>query len=392
MINRELYIDELWRFKDKPFIKVITGMRRVGKSTLIDLYIQKLIETGVSKDQILKINLELPDFFNIDNYRDLSDYVLFWAKEKTAPLYVFIDEIGRVQSWEKAINGFHTMNRFDLYITGSNAYLLSTDLSTFLAGRYVEIPVLPLSYKEFTRLYPNSNFDDFIRFGGMPSISPLGLVYETSMTVLRDSFRSAVLQDVITRHQIRQTVVLERLIQYIFTNTGKTFSALSIVNYLKSQRIAVSVDTILSYLTILEDAFLIYRIKRHDLIGKVILKTEEKYYISDHGFREAIAGNNFTVIEMILENIVLIELKRRGYQVYIGKVNDLEIDFVVKKDGQTEYYQIAYLLTNESTRSKKFDVYQHITDNHPKYVLSMDTINFSKDGIIQKNMIDFLLE
>lgn len=392
MINRELYIDELWRFKDKPFIKVITGMRRVGKSTLIDLYIQKLIETGVSKDQILKVNLELPDFFNIDNYRDLSDYVLLWAKDKTSPLYVFIDEIGRVQDWEKAVNGFHSMNRFDIYITGSNAYLLSTDLSTFLAGRYVEIPVLPLSYKEFSRLYPKAQFNDFIRFGCMPSIAPLGLVYETSMTVLRDSFRSAVLQDVISRHQIRQTIVLERLIQYIFTNTGKTFSALSIVNYLKSQRIAVSVDTILSYLTILEDAFLIYRIKRHDLIGKVILKTEEKYYISDHGFREAIAGNNFSVIEMILENIVLIELKRRGYQVYIGKVNDLEIDFVVKKDGQTAYYQVAYLLTNESTRSREFDVFHHITDNHPKYVLSMDTVNFSKDGIIHKNMIDFLLE
>lgn len=392
VIQRETYINQLLLFKDKPFIKVLTGMRRVGKSTLIDLYISHLLTTGVTAHQILKINLELPQFFEIEDYRHLTKYVMDWSKDQQGPLYVFIDEVGRVTDWEKAVNGFHALNRFDLYITGSNADLLSSDLSTFLAGRYVEIQVMPLSFKEFKDVHAKSTFNDYLIFGGIPSIAPLNLHYESSMTVLRDSFRSAVLQDVISRHQLRQPVTLERLIQYIFSSTGKTFSALSISNYFKAQKMMISVDTILSYLSILEDAYLIYRIKRNDLIGKVILKTEEKYYIADHGFREAIAGNNASSIEMILENIVLIELKRRGFQVFIGKINDLEIDFVAKKENQIEYYQVSYLMSSQKTRSREFEVYYMLSDNYPKYVLSLDAFDFSKDGIIHKNIIDFLLE
>lgn len=392
MIQRQTYIDQLLLYKDKPFIKVLTGMRRVGKSTLIDLFINYLHLTGISMDQILKINLELPTFFDITDFRQLTQYVMDWSNDKQGPLYVFIDEVGRVTDWEKAVNGFHALKQFDLYITGSNADLLSSDLSTYLAGRYVEIQVMPLSFKEFKDLHPKSTFNDYLIFGGIPSIAPFGLHYESSMTALRDSFRSAVLQDVISRHQLRQPVTLERLIQYIFSSTGKTFSALSISNYFKAQKMSISVDTILSYLSILEDAYLIYRIKRNDLIGKVILKTEEKYYIADHGFREAIIGNNVAVIEMILENIVLIELKRRGFQVFIGKINDLEIDFVAKKENQIEYYQVSYLMASQTTRSREFDVYHMLSDNYPKYVLSLDSLDFSKDGIIHKNIIDFLLE
>ncbi|MDP2425413.1 MAG: DUF4143 domain-containing protein [bacterium] len=210
------------------------------------------------------------------------------------------------------------------------------------------------------------------------------------MNALRDSFRSAILHDVISRYQIRNATVLEKLIQYVFSNVGKTFSALSISKYFKSQRVNVSVDTILSYLSMIQDAFLIYKVSRNDLIGKNILKTEEKYYIADHGIREAISGSNMKVIESILENIVYIELLRRGYKVYIGKIEDYEVDFVANKGKEVSYYQVSYLMEQISTREREFRVYKLIKDNFPKYVVSMDKVDFSQDGIVHMNIDDFL--
>ncbi len=392
MIKREKYINELLLYKNKPFIKVLTGLRRVGKSILLDMYADHLFDAGTNENNILKINFELPEFFNISNYSDLTDYVMNWSKNKKRSLYLMLDEVGRVEHWEKAVNAFHSMNIFDIYITGSNADLLSSDLSTYLAGRYVEIPVYPLSYKEFTKLYSDSDFNNYIIFGGMPSISVLDLNYKLSMNILRDAFKSAVFQDIVSRHRIRNAFVLEKLILYVFQNTGKTFSALSISKYFKSQNIKASVDTILNYLNIIEDAFLIYRVRRNDIIGKAILKTEEKYYIADHGMREAIIGGNQQSIELILENIVYTELLRRGYTVYIGKIKDLEVDFIAKKGNSTEYYQVCYLLESEKVREREFGVYRLIPDNFPKYVISMDTIDFSSSGTIHKNIIDFLNE
>ncbi|MBI9009854.1 MAG: ATP-binding protein [Tenericutes bacterium] len=392
MIKREKYISELLLYKNKPFIKVLTGLRRVGKSVLLDMYVDQLVNSGINKENVLKINFELPEFFNIIDYNNLTDYVINWTKNKEGSLYLILDEIGRVENWEKAVNAFHTMSIFDIYITGSNADLLSSDLSTYLAGRYVEIPVYPLSYKEFTKLYPNSKFNDYIIFGGMPSISALELDYKLSMNVLRDAFRSAVFQDIVTRHRIRNAFVLEKLILYVFQNTGKTFSALSISKYFKSQNIKVSVDTVLNYLDIIEDSFLIYRVRRNDIIGKSILKTEEKYFVADHGMREAIIGGNQQSIELILENIVYTELLRRGYTVYIGKVKEFEVDFIAKKENLQEYYQVCYLLESKKVREREFGVYNLIPDNFPKYVISMDTINFSSNGTIHKNIVDFLEE
>lgn len=392
MIQRKHYIEVLRNYRDKPFIKVLTGLRRVGKSTLLDLFIAELIHQGVKQDQILKINFELPDSYEITNYIELTDVVLKWSKGKKGPLYLFLDEISRVKEWEKAVNGFHAMNQYDLYITGSNADMLSSDLSTYLAGRFIEILIHPFSYKEFIELYPNGTLTDYITFGGIPTIQAFNLQYEYSMNALRDSFRSAILQDVVSRHQIRNSVVLDRLIVYIFTNTGKTFSALSIANYFKSQKISVSVDTVLNYLDIIQDAFLIYKVKRNDIIGKLVLKTEEKYYIADQGIREAVSGNNMRVIESILENIIYIELLRRGYKVYIGKVQEFEIDFVAQKGSEISYYQVSYLMETEATRDREFGVYKLVDDNFPKYVLSMDKANFSQNGIIHKNIEEFLLE
>jgi hypothetical protein len=392
MIKRVRYLKILDNYKDKPIIKILTGLRRVGKSVLLDLFINELVECNVKKDQILKLNFELPEHFDIPDYQDLTNRVLSWSEGKTGKLYIFLDEVGRVRDWEKAVNGFHTMDKYDIYITGSNADLLSSDLSTYLAGRFVEILVHPFSFKEFKQLKPNTNLKDYITYGGMPSIAAFNYDYEISMNVLRDSFNSAVLQDVIQRNKIRNSVVLEKLIEYVFNNTGNTFSALSISKYFKSQRTSVSVDTILNYLNIISNAFLIYKVRRNDLLGKLVLKTEEKYYIADHGIREAIVGNNEKVIEMILENMVYVELLRRGYTVYIGKVNDKEIDFVAKKGKNIKYYQVSYLLENEKTRNREFAVYEHIKDNFDKFVLSMDKIDFSQNGIIHKNIEDFLLE
>jgi len=392
MVNRLNYINTLLEYKDKPFVKVLTGLRRVGKSVLLDLYVEELIYQKVNKNHILKINFELPEFFSIDDYKSLTDFVAKWSKNKERPLYLMLDEIGRIKDWEKAVNAFHAMNIFDIYITGSNADLLSSDLSTYLAGRYIEIPVYPFSYKEFVELYPNSKFEDYIVFGGMPSISVLHLDYKLSMNVLRDAFKSAVFQDVVSRNKIRNPIILERLIQYVFQNVGKTFSALSISKYFKSQHLSVSVDTILHYLSIIEEAFLIYKVRRNDVIGKSILKTEEKFYIADHGMREAIVGGNQQSIELILENIVFTELIRRGYEVFVGKVKNYEVDFVAIKENMTEYYQICYLLESVETREREFGVYNLISNNYPKYVISMDSLNFSLNGIIHKNIIDFLLE
>ena len=392
MIKRQDYLDKLDSYRGKPFIKVLTGLRRVGKSTLLDLYIGALIEKGVDSSSILKINFELPESFDLIDYKILTQFILNWAKGKPGILYVFLDEVGRVEGWERAVNALHAMKTFDLYITGSNADLLSSELSTYLGGRYVEILVHPFSFKEFIELHQEATFNDYILFGGIPSIGSLNLQYDISMNALRDSFRSAVLQDVVTRNQIRQPYVLDKLIQYVFANTGKTFSALSISKFLKSQRIDVSVDTILSYLGMIQAAFLVYKVNRNDLIGKNVLRTEEKYYVADHGIREAIAGNNMKVIEAVLENIVYVELRRRGYQVHIGKVHDREIDFVATKVGETRYYQVSYLMETETTRQREFGVYQLINDNYPKFVISMDKVDFSQDGIVHLNIDTFLKE
>jgi len=391
MIKRQTYLEILNQYKDKPFIKVLTGLRRVGKSTLLNMYVDELKSQGVDESRILKINFELPESFEITDYHILTNHVLNFSKGKHNTIYLLLDEIGRVKDWEKAINGFHAMGTFDLYITGSNADMLSSELSTYLAGRYIELLIHPFSFKEFIELNKNSTFQDYLIYGGIPSIQSFNLQYDFSMNALRDSFRSAILQDVITRHQIRNAFILEKLIQYVFTNVGKTFSALSISKYFKSQRINVSVDTILSYLSLIQDAFLIYKVSRNDLIGKSILKTEEKYYISDHGIREAISGNNMAVIESVLENIVYIELLRRGYKVYIGKIDVYEVDFVAYKGKEVCYYQVTYLMELESTRDREFNVYKLINDNFPKYVISMDQVDFSRDGIIHMHIEDFLL-
>lgn len=391
MIERIEYIQKLSDFKDKPFVKVITGLRRSGKSVLLDMYIADLIKNATREINVLKLNFELPENFDIKDYKDLTNKVLEWDKKCSGQLYLFLDEVGRIKDWEKAVNAFHAMNKFDIYITGSNSDLMSSDLSTYLAGRYVEILVHPFSYKEFKNYHKQATFNDYITFGGLPSITVFDLNYDLSMTVLRDSFQSAILQDVIQRYDIRNSATLEKLIIYLCANTSKTFSALSISKYLKSQNIKISVDTILHYIDILEKAFILYKTSRYDINGKALLKTEEKYFIADHGFREAVVGNNEAAIELILENIVYIELVRRGYTINIGKLNQQEIDFIATKNDEKLYIQVSYLLGSETTREREFSVLNSINDSYPKLVLSMDSVDFSYNGIKHINIEEFLL-
>lgn len=397
MIQRTKYLALLKEYKDKPFIKVITGMRRVGKSVLMNQFVESLKMQGVSERQICMINFELPTSFDIVDFQTLTTNVLHYKGDSHLKIYLFLDEIQRVKDWEKAVNAFHALDVFDIYITGSNADLLSSQLSTYLAGRYIEIKVHPFSYQEFKELHKEKRLDDkayfnrYLVFGGIPSIGVFDLDYDLSMNALRDSFKSSFFRDVVLKNQIRNTIVLDRLINYLLANTGKTFSALSIANYFKSERINASVDTILSYLLYIEEAFLISKVKREDLNGKVILKTDEKYYIEDHGIREAVIGGNQQNIELILENIVYNQLIRKGYQVYVGKNKDFEVDFVcVHQDKTRSYYQVSYLLASEETRKREVRSLLMIEDQYPKYILSLDDIDFSTQGIHHINLIDFL--
>jgi len=397
MIIRKNYLNHLFEYKDKPFIKVITGMRRVGKSVLMDQFIEALKEKGVSETRICKINFELPTSFDLVDYQTLTRKVLDFKGKNKQTVYLFLDEIQRIKDWEKAVNGFHALNSFDIYITGSNADLLSSQLSTYLAGRYVEIKVHPFSYQEFKMLHVRKHYDEtayfnqYLVFGGIPSIGVFDLDYDVSMSTLRDSFKSAFFRDVVLKNQIRNTVVLDRLINYLLSNTGKTFSALSISHFFKAERITASVDTILSYLQFIEEAYLITKVKRQDLNGKIILKTDEKYYIEDHGIREAVVGGNQKDIELVLENIVFNQLIRKGYTVYVGKNKDYEVDFVcMHPDKSRSYYQVSYLLATEDTRKREFRSLRSIPDQYPKYVLSLDTFDFSDQGIQHINLIDFL--
>lgn len=312
--------------------------------------------------------------------------------------YLFFDEIQEVDAWEKCVNSLRVKFDVDIYITGSNAKLLSGEFATYLAGRYIEFVVYPFSFAEFVDMYytlnPKANeteaFKQYILFGGMPFLMNLNLQAAPCNQYLQDVYNSVVLKDVMKRNNIRDVDLLERIIIYVLANVGKTFSSTSISKYFKSENRNVSPETILSYIKACEDAFLFYRARRQDLVGKKILTINEKYYVADHGLREAVYGKNNRDIEIVLENIVYMELLRKGYSVTIGKINSLEVDFVAEKQGELIYVQVAYILAADSTIKREFGSLKTINDNFPKYVVTMDEIDMSRDGIHHVNIRDFL--
>jgi len=402
MLKRDEYIKQIVPFIDKDVIKVLTGIRRSGKSVMLKLLMEELKNRGINENQFIYINFENLKYRNLKNYERLYDFILNKVDDKYKSYYIFLDEIQEVEEWERCVNSLRVDEdfNFDIYITGSNAKLLSGELSTYLAGRYIEFVVYPFSFKEFFEIMKEKNkeidlkeaFQDYVKFGGMPFLHNLDYNFEASMQYLQDLYASIILKDITQRNNIRDTDLLERIINYVVMNIGNTFSATSISKFFKSENRKVATETILNYIKACEEAFLVYRVARNDLLGKKILNVNEKYYIADHGIREAIMENNQKNINQVLENIVYFEMLRRGYNVKIGKVDNLEVDFVCKKNDETIYIQVSYLLASEDTKEREFSVLENIKDNYPKYVLSMDEFDMSRNGIKHVNLIEFLIK
>ena len=402
MLKRDEYIKQIVPFIDKDVIKVLTGIRRSGKSVMLKLLMEELKNRGINENQFIYINFENLKYRKLKNYERLYDFILNKVDDKYKSYYIFLDEIQEVEEWERCVNSLRVDEdfKFDIYITGSNAKLLSGELSTYLAGRYIEFVVYPFSFKEFFEIMKEKNkeidlkeaFQDYVKFGGMPFLHNLDYNYEASMQYLQDLYASIILKDITQRNNIRDTDLLERIINYVVMNIGNTFSATSISKFFKSENRKVATETILNYIKACEEAFLVYRVARNDLLGKKILNVNEKYYIADHGIREAIMENNQKDINQVLENIVYFEILRRGYNVKTGKVDNLEVDFVCKKNDETIYIQVSYLLASEDTKEREFSVLENIKDNYPKYVLSMDEFDMSRNGIKHMNLIEFLIK
>lgn len=396
MINRPKYINFIKPYFNTPFVKIITGIRRCGKSTLLEMIMLEIVSSGVKKDNIIYLHLDSFQNDNIANGKQLYNTIKnSMNKEKT---YVFIDEVQEADGWEKAVNSLMTDCDVDIYVTGSNSKLLSSEISTYLTGRYVSIPVYPLSYEEYisfkkeTNQYENNKdyIKEFIEFGGFPAIALQSFGKKEAYTIVKDIYNSVIFTDIVKRHSIRKVDLFERVVKFIFENIGKTFSALSISGYLKSEGRIVDNETIYNYISYLEKAFIIYRVNRYDIQGKEVLKTQEKYYLSDQSLKYAMLSYDSKMIASILENIVFLELKRRHYDVYIGKLRTKEVDFIALKDGKKVYIQVCRNLPEDSTR--EIQNLKDIEDNYPKYIVTLDKYDSGNiDGIEIIYLEDFLL-
>jgi hypothetical protein len=402
MKKRDLYLNQLINFRDKPLIKVITGIRRCGKSTLLALFEEYLLGTGVPAARIIRINFEALEFDAIRNYKDLYTYIknkMTGSKEKH---YILLDEVQQVQSWEKAVNSFLVEANVDLYLTGSNAYLLSSELSTLLSGRFAEIKMLPLSFQEYLDFLEfrdfqerdniESLFQTYLEYGGLPTIVELMDHPDTISSFLSGIYNTVIIKDVVQRNNVRDIALLENILKFVAANIGSPISSKKISDYLTSSGRKTSSETIDNYLKMLENAFIIYRANRFDLKGKLILKTLGKYYVVDTGIRNQLTGLSNTDYGHILENVVYFELLRRGFAVFIGKIGSLEVDFIATKPNKKIYCQVSANILEKGTRERELRPLRAIQDNYDKIILSMDrTIYSDFEGIKNINIIDFLL-
>lgn len=398
MIKRESYMKRIRPFIDLDIIKVLTGIRRSGKSVMMELIKAELTERGVSPSAFISLNFEDMNNQSLCSADALHREILSRVSGSKEKVYLFFDELQEVEGWERCINSLRVEMDCDIYITGSNAKLLSGELATYLAGRYVEFVIYPFSYREFCELYgmhfPEATerdaFTKYITYGGMPYLGNLRYEAEPCRQYLQDLYNSVVLKDIVKRNKIRDVDLLERIIAYVMANIGTTFSATAISKYFKNEQRTVATETILNYIKACEEAFLFYRVHRQDLQGKKLLSVNEKYYVADHGVREAVMGENQRDINLILENIIYLELLRRGYRITVGKTGEKEIDFVCERQNEKLYVQVTYLLASEDTIRREFGAYDNIRDNYPKYVVSMDEFDMSRNGIKHKNIRDFL--
>lgn len=397
MISRDLYMNKLLAYKDTEFIKVITGIRRCGKSSLLKMFMEKLLKDN---QNVIYMNFESFEFDDIIDYKDMYNKI----KQKVnnnCKNYILLDEVQRIKEWEKCINALLVDFDSDIYITGSNAYLLSSELSTFLSGRYVEIKMLPLSFKEFLDF---SNFDvgvsieekfsEFIKFGGMPGVIAFRNNSDLYENAIKGIYNTVFMKDVVERNKLLDAALLEKILKFLMSNIGNIISSKKIADFLTSQGTKVTHNTVISYLTMLENAYIIYKVPRYDIKGKELLKTLEKYYIIDTGIRNTILGFRNTDIGYVIENIVYFELIRRGYDVTIGKTDSLEVDFIASNSSNKMYYQVTYSMFDNIVKNRELSSLRAINDNYEKTVITMDNLynNTSEDGIKIKYLIDFLLE
>ena len=398
MIQRQDYLNSLISFKDKKLIKVVTGIRRCGKSTLFELFQDYLRSEGIADEQILSINLEEGEYYDIESYKQLYDFVankLVTDKR----MYIFIDEVQRVTDFQKAVDSLYVKKNCDVYITGSNAYLLSGELATLLSGRYIEIKMLPLSFKEYVSNFPkDANLErlyvNYIQNSAFPYALEI-LKSKDRRQYLQAIYDIIVLKDIIARKKFPNTAMLKSITRFLFDNIGNLCSTKSIADTMTSAGRKISVHTVESYLTSLTDCFILYQIGRYDIKGKQYLKTGDKYYAVDIGLRYALLGTKKTDMRHILENIVFLELTRRGYEIYIGKVGNKEVDFIAVGDEGEEYYQVAYSVIDSdgTTLRRELAPLEGINDHNPKFLLTMDNTPLtSHNGIKQINVLDWLLK
>ena len=396
MINREEYLDELIRWKDKDLIKVVTGIRRCGKSTLFDLFIDYLKMSGVKSNQIIYINLEDADY-DFKDYKELYHFI----NDKIVSednFYVFLDEVQNVPGFQRAVDSLYIKKNVDVYITGSNAYILSGELATLLSGRYIEIKMLPLSFKEYISAFDNNNYQqlflDYMRNGGMPgNINILKSNVNDLDKYLDGIFSTIVYKDIMARNNITDKLLLESVIKYIFDSIGSPISIKKISDTLTSKGISTSNHTVENYITALLESFLIYKAERFDVKGKNLLARDYKYYVVDSGLRSYLLGKKAdSDMGHILENIVYLELLRRGYKVYVGKVDDLEVDFVAENRDGLRYYQVALTVRDEKVLERELRSLQKTGDHYPKTLLTLDLeLETDYDGIKKINVVDWLL-
>ena len=401
MIIRTHYLDQIRPFINKPLIKAITGVRRCGKSTLLQQLVDLIRESNVEMGNIIVINKELLEFDSIKTYLDLHQYVHLKSKGRKGVVYLFIDEIKEIEHWEKAVASLLAERQFDIYITGSNARLLSSELSTLLAGRYIEFKMYPFSFREFLAIStasgrisdPAGAFEKFIKYGGFPGLHSLEWDDIPVRQYLESIYNTILLKDVVIRYGIRDVYMLGKIVEYLISNCGNITSANKISAFVKSQQKTISVDTVQNYINYTCTAFLTHQIKRYNLRGKRILESLEKYYTCDTGLNYAVKGFSPESLPGNLENIVLIELLSRGYKVYIGKWDELEIDFVAEKGTEKMYLQVCTSLKEEKTIDREYRALEVVNDHFPKLVLSLDEgFDTSRKGIRWMNIKDFLLQ
>lgn len=398
IINRTEYLDELKKWRDKDLIKVVTGIRRCGKSTLFELFIKYLKEEGISKEHIISINLESLEY-NFSGYKELYDYVVSQIKDDKK-YYVFLDEVQNVKEFQKAVDGLYIKKNIDIYITGSNAFLLSGELATLLTGRYIEIKMLPLSFKEYVSFFSNNNnyqelFLRYMKNGGMPgTLSVLDLENDEINKYLDSIFSTIVFKDIMARNKIIDKALLENIIKFIFDSIGSPISTKKISDTLTSRGMSTSNHTVENYITAFVESYLIYKAERFDVKGKNLLVRNYKYYSVDTGLRSYLLGKKANSdMGHILENIVYLELLRRGYRVYVGKVDDMEVDFVAENYEGIKYFQVALTVRNEKVLERELRVLQKTGDHYPKYLITMDMdLTSDYNGITKINVIDWLLK